>query len=359
MKKTILRSALITTLFFAPHLQAFELSKQAVHATVNLNMPNANGIAKKQITLMNIKLTAKEKETILQRLPRKINFSNSGELPAAVNLGMNKVPVLDQGQHGTCVTFASTAAVDALIGKGDYVSQLCSLELGAYFEEKGYMPSGWEGTFGPMVLDQLFRFGYVNQTNQRKNSCAGVFEYPATDEADTGKTLTLDEFKKQSENMVDKDNFPAWAWTPLLNVFDRFYNPLKDAEDIKRVLTNIKQSLANGHRVTFGAFLMTSKVCNDIACASYHVKNDTWALTPSIVKNPVILGGHEMVITGYDDNAVASDAEGVKHTGLLILRNSWSQDAGDNGNYYMTYDYFMKLAIEAQKVMPLDEEKTH
>ncbi len=38
--------------------------------------------------------------------------------PEKVELGMNGVPVLNQGMHGTCVTFAVTAAVDAALGKG-------------------------------------------------------------------------------------------------------------------------------------------------------------------------------------------------------------------------------------------------
>lgn len=43
----------------------------------------------------------------------------------AVELGMNSVPVLDQGSYGTCVTFATTAAMDAVLGLGDYISQQC------------------------------------------------------------------------------------------------------------------------------------------------------------------------------------------------------------------------------------------
>ena len=70
-------------------------------------------------------------------------------LSSSIDLGMNNVPVLDQGSHGTCVTFATTAAVDAVLGKGDYVSQLCNLELGATLEQFGYYPSGWDGSFGP------------------------------------------------------------------------------------------------------------------------------------------------------------------------------------------------------------------
>jgi len=41
--------------------------------------------------------------------------------------------------------------------------------------------------------------------------------------------------------------------------------------------------------------------------------------------------GHEMLITGYDDNAVAKDENGYEHRGLLTLRNSWGEDVGDHG----------------------------
>lgn len=57
-----------------------------------------------------------------------------------------------------------------------------------------------------------------------------------------------------------------------------------------------------------------------------------------------------MVIIGYDDSAVATDKYGNKHQGLLILRNSWSSATGDQGNYYMTYDYFEVFVLEVQKI---------
>ena len=60
-----------------------------------------------------------------------------------------------------------------------------------------------------------------------------------------------------------------------------------------------------------------------------------------------------MIITGYDDKAVAYDLNGKQHVGLLTLRNSWSENAGDNGNYYMTYDYFKKYASEAQAIIEI------
>ena len=96
-----------------------------------------------------------------------------------------------------------------------------------------------------------------------------------------------------------------------------------------------------------------TKTCRTGACATHHQVNDTWALTPELSVPPYEVGGHEMVIYGYDDNAVAYDKDGNAHVGLLTLRNSWSSNNGDNGDYYMTYDYFKKYANEVQAVVEL------
>ncbi len=87
------------------------------------------------------------------------------------------------------------------------------------------------------------------------------------------------------------------------------------------------------------------------ALGKYSANFDSWVLTPEIVEHIAIkkeLPGHEMIITGYDNDAVAIDAHGREHRGLFTLRNSWGSRAGDNGNFYMSYDYFKALAIEAQ-----------
>ena len=70
--------------------------------------------------------------------------------------------------------------------------------------------------------------------------------------------------------------------------------------------------------------------------------------------NQVELAFHEMVITGYDDKAIATDKQGRTYQGLLTMRNSWGSDAGDNGNFYMSYDYFKALMIEVQRIRHLD-----
>src|SRR5262249_17171769 len=142
---------------------------------------------KKQVVLMNFILSPKERQALFAYQPKKTLTFNA-DLPSKVDLGMKNVPVLNQGAHGTCVTFAATAAIDAILeeNEGDYVSQLCSLELGKYLEKHGTYPSGWSGSFGPWVLDQLLRFGIVSKEDQKAKSCASVTEYPLYDYNDEG-----------------------------------------------------------------------------------------------------------------------------------------------------------------------------
>lgn len=64
----------------------------------------------------------------------------------------------------------------------------------------------------------------------------------------------------------------------------------------------------------------------------------------------LINAGHEMIITGYDDDAIVTGPYGTVNKGLLTLRNSWGSYAGDHGNYYMSYDHFKTLALEAQAI---------
>ena len=356
MSKSILfRTAIIASVVMSANAYAFQVDNQPVTSYATITKPSLTEKVggKKEVVLMNIKLSADEKRGIMQNITkaRPVERITRDDLPASVDLGMNDIPVLDQGMHGTCVTFASTAAIDALVGKGDYISQLCNLELGRYLQNNGYVPDGWDGSLGPFILDQMMRFGYINQDNQKEKSCAGVTAYPLNDKNNTGKTMSLHDFRKMSENLVNDQGELKWAWIPFMNAFDRFSKQFQNIDDAENTLIKIKESLSQGKRVTFGTMIISSPDCGKAACAKYHAENDTWAITDGIKNDPQLLGGHEMVITGYDDNASAVDSDGNKHQGLLILRNSWSDDVGDKGTFYMSYEYFVNMVMEAQQIV--------
>ena len=194
------------------------------------------------------------------------------------------------------------------------------------------------------------RFGVVSKDTQTSKGCAGVTDYPTSDWSSEGNAMTLNEFIQSSEDISS-----AMYTLPSLNFLSRFDAKFADSGNAYAALQNVKQSLAKGHRVLVGTFLWLSPYCSAGACATHNATQDTWALTPELQQPPFGTGGHEMVIIGYDDNAVATDAAGNQYTGLLKLRNSWSDSVGDQGNYYMTYDYFIKFAGEISEVVPMQQ----
>src|SRR5579862_9621094 len=79
----------------------------------------AEPTAEKRILLQHMVLSPAEQEALAENMltqekaTQEIIKANPSIFQTAVTLGMNNVPVLDQGVHGTCATFASTGIVDA------------------------------------------------------------------------------------------------------------------------------------------------------------------------------------------------------------------------------------------------------
>lgn len=327
----------------------FAFESTAIPASVVITQTNTNNSSSTQtVYLMKLHFTTEQEKNFLRNQPA---ISLQAEpLPRKINLGMNNVPVLNQGQHASCVTFATTAALDVLLDKGDYVSQLCNLELGSYLQEKGYLPSGWDDSKAPFVLHQIQQFGIINKSNQKLKSCAGVMEYPLNNPKDIGATMSLDQFQAMSESM-----YPKIDWFSLLTFSQRMdtahYDGNKLLMRVKQEMVKADKDAENGMRILFAVALHTAVPhCSAGACATYHAKNDTWANTRAISQDKGPIGGHEMIITGYDDDALAIDNEGKQHYGLLFLRNSWGDNVGDHGDYYMTYDFFRKWVMDVNEI---------
>ena len=290
-------------------------------------------------------------------------FSATAAVPSKAALSFEKFSVLDQGRHGACVTFASAAALNYVLDKPNHVSPLCSLELGNTLEKSSYYPSGWDGSFGPIVLDQFMRFGYITMAEQLKGNCGGVKNYPAGNGSDTGNPMSLPEYNRYSNSLLWEQLSSGMAskvfWSPIVTVEDRFNLTESDeAYDGGKALLKVKQAILNNKNnikniVTIG-FLLYGDICHAGACGKHNAQSDTWAMTSSI-KDLLKRGlgpdaGHEVTIIGYDDDAIAVDQNGISHQGLLTIRNSWGAKNGDKGNYYMTYDYFKTFVDEVQKI---------
>lgn len=311
---------------------------------------NPPGIQSQVILLQQIRLSEQAQQILSNRVQAIFESDAEDEpllwvkQPKSVNLGMNNTPVLNQGAHGSCVTFAITGALDAIIGNGDQISQFCSLALGSYLKKHQLSKySGWNGSFGPVVLKQLNDYGIVGKGYQRVHGCAGLKTYPVSDSKNKGKPMSISEYTAYS---VALDKVASWdVLVDIEQAFTNNHNPVM-------VLKAVKKSLIEGNRLTFGVLLDTS-FGHAGALGHYQKNYDSWVLTPEIVahaKQAKIEGGHEMIIIGYDDEAVIRDPNGRVSKGLLILRNSWGGKAGHKGNYYMSYAYFKALSDELQVI---------
>lgn len=269
---------------------------------------------------------------------------NESSLPTRIDLGMNNVPVLDQGMHGTCVTFATTAAINALLKKGDYVSQLCQLMLGNYLEKVAYTESGWDGSYGSVILNQMSVFGIVSKEKQQLFGCGNEKKYPLLDQ-EPSSSMSVEDYHRLSESFRKHQIF----WTPILTMEQAFTHQSTSESLLKKV----KMALTAGDRLVSGILLLDCEQGIAGAVGKYKTAMDTWVLTPEIVRSNTehnSESGHEIIITGFDDYARAIDNRGRVHRGLLKLRNSWGTDIGDEGDFYMSYDYFKSLAVEVYRI---------
>ena len=330
-----------------------EQSIKQTQPNTNLKF-NAQSDTNTTITLLKIELSEHAQRAISQRVDQALQSNQSAVMysnaPASASqqkqLGMNNVPVLNQGQFGTCTTFAVTAAMDAFLGKGDYISQLCSLQLGNNLAKTTNQLSGWNGAFAQTVFAQFKTFGIFSQANQKKYGCGGLTTYPSWSIPTTD--MSPDLYYQHSESLDNN----GIAWSSLLTQNQVFL----DTTDMDTVVSDVKNALNTGHRVTFSVLLPRTDLGTGGAVGWHHYLDDTWMLTTDIsneIKSHKTLPGHEMVITGYDDRAVSMDTSGHRHHGLFTLRNSWGAYVADWGDFYMTYDYFKALALEAQQVTPL------
>lgn len=346
IKYFLFLSALTLNTAFSDDVKLVGTVSQSIRLSQNSSRFLADALpAKKVISFLAIRLMPDAHRNLLLRLQKPTFLQTSSTGGQAKQLGMNGVPVLDQGAHGTCVTFAVTAALNAASTKKDGISQLCSLMLGNYLAKNAYQPSGWDGSFGHVVLNQLENFGTVSKEQERAVGCGGLYEYPAITFDTPSEQMSLEDYHQLTANT------PLVQSYPILHVAQAFLL----STDTQKTLNDVKRAINAGDRVVFGSLLVDTDLGVVGAIGKYHQMNDTWVLSETIKKDLEAstsdFAGHEMVITGYDDAAVAWDNDGKLHKGLLTLRNSWGPSVGDEGNFYMSYDYFKTLVIEAHRVL--------
>jgi C1A family cysteine protease len=218
--------------------------------------------------------------------------SHAASLPPVVDLSAYLGPVRDQGELGACTGFAFCAMREFLYR--------CF-----YRYEKNVIPVE-DAVFSPLYLYRQERL------------LEGTLHEDAGADSRTGLRV-LSKIGVCLEKTVPYN----------IGKFDGvFLDALKESVKFKigayhRVfdLQTLKSVLASGYVASMAFAVYQSFESGSIA--------RTGMMTMPI-RNEMCLGGHEVLVYGYDDNM-----------GRVKVRNSWGKDWGDGGNFYMPYDYFM------------------
>ncbi|MCT4599490.1 MAG: hypothetical protein N4A32_01150 [Marinifilaceae bacterium] len=107
------------------------------------------------------------------------------------------------------------------------------------------------------------------------------------------------------------------------------------------VISAMKQYLfdhADGSKV--GGLIIFSANAHSMNCdKNYNGESNTGYKSIVNAFAPGSSGAHSMTIVGYDDDVVASDGS----KGAFIVMNSWGEDWGDRGRFYMPYELIKSL----------------
>ncbi|MDF1684786.1 MAG: hypothetical protein P1U36_09045 [Legionellaceae bacterium] len=233
-----LASILLSHQVFSDNLTFVGTTEQTITPT-HLNTPLQNQLL--SITLPEYKLSEATQHLIYQRAQellqqkKSVSFSPMRNPSKKKQLGMDNVPVLNQGAHGTCATFAVTAAADALINQGDRISQLCLLQLGNYLETQNLGRSGWDGLSIYTALNRLINDGFITSSNQKKYGCGGLKNYPFYSVDRPYSSISRDAYAQRREPSSEK----RFTRKTVFTTFNR--------SAIDRVHA-IKASIDAGHR---------------------------------------------------------------------------------------------------------------
>lgn len=270
--------------------------------------------SEKLIKLNKIKLSDNFKENFKLQLKDINNFSYVSKLHNSdfdADVGMENVPVLDQGKNNTCALFAISAWLNANKKAGDYLSQQCLLELGVYLSQTYGDASGWDGiSSGSVYLDRVNNYGAV-----KKSACPHQY-------ADKTQIMDSDTYW----------NYSSGKWSQQLR-----WNSIQ-AKDVDAV----RQALSEGKRVYIEVLLHKNYVPG--FPINGH-KEGLWALPTDAnerenfindIYNNTNTVGHALVVTAYSDKK-----------GYFKVRNSWGPQYGDKGEFYMSYDFYRLMDYDA------------
>ncbi len=250
------------------------------------------------------------------------------KVPGRVSLAQFAPRRLSQGRQGSCTAWATAYAASTILRAASTKENPDAIAFSPSFVYNQITRGNCTGTHIGKTLEKIEREGLV-----------GLQEFPYTDRS-CGRLPDGAERQRAAQNRI------------------RGFNRLTMKEDDYKVdLAAIKQNISQGAPVVIGMAVGGSFY--DMVGKKFWkpTKRDYAALQNGLSGNIVddggggSFGGHAMCVIGYDDNL-----EG----GAFQIMNSWGEDWGDRGNFWMRYQDFSYFANgfsgEAYGLYPVPEK---
>ena len=202
-----------------------------------------------------------------------------------VDLRHNCPPVYDQGKLGSCTANAIAAAYEYDMLKQKETNIFVPSRLFIYYNERE-MEGHVDQDSGAEIRDGI-------KSINTQGVCPET-EWP----------YDVSKFK---------DKPPQQAYSDAKNHVSVKY------QRVEQDLEHMKECLSQGLPFVFGFMVYESFESKDVA-------NTGIMVMPK--RGEKLLGGHAVMAVGYDDDKQ-----------VIIVRNSWTTSWGDNGYFYMPYDY--------------------
>ncbi|AGK95986.1 phage holin [Clostridium pasteurianum] len=227
------------------------------------------------------------------------NLFNNIELPLSIDLREKMPPLFDQGQEGSCTANAGA-------GDREYMLQKDSIKLSRQFLYN--VERIIEGTFPD------------DNGAQMRTICKALNKYGISEES----YLPYNE-----ENLSAAPSEESYK-NALQYRISSYYRVLSETE--------IRQALSQGQAVLLGMIVYEN---------FEDVGSDGLVRMPN-KKTEQILGGHSVLIVGYRDNVKNKFKTLInkligKSNGYFIVRNSWGENWGDKGYFYLPYEVFSRI----------------
>ena len=244
---------------------------------------------------------------------------NKNERASKVSLLRYAPRRMSQGQQGSCVAWATAYAA-------------CSIN-----EARAKGISGDDAAFSPSFL-----YNQVKHSN-----CMGSFTENALSKVVSNGLVPFSEFKYDE---TDCSRLPNEKHFEIAKNFKiKGYNRLtvNDDEYIPNI-DAIKQHLQQGAPIVMSMTVPPSfnNLYDDLWKPIKEEENYTYEYFTS--RNIKKFGLHAMCIIGYDDN---------KYDGAFQVMNSWGNDWGKDGLFWISYKNFKKYGVEAYGIFPTEPVK--